>query len=248
MMASSGNRTYQVLTQRQSQQDALGPSSLSDLTLLLFLLVLSIATSIALVADESTGIRLSQANINELGQTYGEPARRRLVAWQRLLTDLADADEATKLREVNHFFNQVRFLDDIVHWKKTDYWATPVEFLVSNGGDCEDFSIAKYYTLRELGVPIEKMSIAYVKALELNQAHMVLTYYPQPSDIPLVLDNLIPDIRPANQRPDLLHVYSFNGDNLWLTKKGRRADLVGASDRLKPWVQLQSRINEQHDK
>lgn len=247
MMTSPGNRTCQVLTQRHSQQD-IASSRPALRTLLPLLLALAIAASIMLAADDNTGVRLSQASINQLGQTYGEPARRRLAAWQQLLTDLADADETTKLREVNRFFNQVRFLDDIVHWKKTDYWATPVEFLVSNGGDCEDFSIAKYYTLRELGVPIEKMSIAYVKALELNQAHMVLTYYPQPSDIPLVLDNLIPDIKPANQRPDLLHVYSFNGDNLWLTKKGRRADLVGASDRLKPWVQLQSRINEQHDK
>ncbi len=246
MMISPGNRKYQVQSQRRYQQDTAGPRPALR-TLLPLLLCLAVGASLALMADNSTGVRLSQAAINELGRTYGEPARRRLAAWQRLLADLADADEATKLREVNRFFNQVRFLDDIIHWNKTDYWATPVEFLVSNGGDCEDFSIAKYYTLRELGVPIEKMSIAYVKALDLNQAHMVLTYYPQPSAVPLVLDNLIPDIKPANQRPDLLHVYSFNGDNLWLTKKGRRADLVGASDRLKPWVQLQSRINQQHD-
>ncbi|WP_255855483.1 transglutaminase-like cysteine peptidase [Marinobacterium rhizophilum] len=233
-------------SQRRHQQDTAGPRPALR-TLLLLLLCLTVSASLVLMADNSSGVRLSQAAINELGQTYGEPARRRLASWQRLLADLAEADETTKLREVNRFFNQVRFLDDIVHWKKTDYWATPVEFLVSNGGDCEDFSIAKYYTLRELGVPIEKMSIAYVKALELNQAHMVLTYYPTPSAVPLVLDNLISDIKPASQRPDLLHVYSFNGDNLWLTKKGRRADLVGASDRLKPWVQLQSRINQQHD-
>ncbi|UTW13308.1 transglutaminase-like cysteine peptidase [Marinobacterium rhizophilum] len=237
---------YLVQSQRRHQQDTAGPRPALR-TLLLLLLCLTVSASLVLMADNSSGVRLSQAAINELGQTYGEPARRRLASWQRLLADLAEADETTKLREVNRFFNQVRFLDDIVHWKKTDYWATPVEFLVSNGGDCEDFSIAKYYTLRELGVPIEKMSIAYVKALELNQAHMVLTYYPTPSAVPLVLDNLISDIKPASQRPDLLHVYSFNGDNLWLTKKGRRADLVGASDRLKPWVQLQSRINQQHD-
>lgn len=90
------------------------------------------------------------------------------------------------------------------------------------------------------------MSIAYVKALELNQAHMVLTYYDTPSSVPLVLDNLIADIKPASQRPDLLHVYSFNGDNLWLSKKGRRAQLVGTSERLGPWVKLQSRLENKH--
>ncbi len=235
----------QVHSQRHYQQDLSGPRTRGP-ALVLLLLILALAASLTLLAADNTSIRLSEATINELGRTYGEPARRRLSAWQRLLTDLADADEQTKMREVNRFFNQIRFIDDIIHWKKTDYWATPVEFLVSNGGDCEDFSIAKYYTLRELGVPIEKMSIAYVKALELDQAHMVLTYYPEPDMVPLVLDNLIPDIKPASQRQDLLHVYSFNGDNLWLSKKGRRADLVGTSDQLKPWVQLQSRIEQQN--
>ena len=212
---------------------------------LLFLaLLLCVAASARSPADSGGSVRLNQQQIDQLARTYGEPARRRLVAWQQLMDALADADEKTKLREVNHFFNQVLFVDDSHHWKQEDYWATPVEFLVSNGGDCEDFSIAKYYTLRELGVPIEKMSIAYVKALELNQAHMVLTYYEAPDRIPLVLDNLTPDIETADRRRDLLHVYSFNGDNLWLSKKGRRADLVGTSDRLKPWVQVQSRIGQ----
>ncbi|MBS98591.1 MAG: sulfate adenylyltransferase [Oceanospirillaceae bacterium] len=159
------------------------------------------------------------------------------------MSDLADAPETEKLERVNAFFNQVRFLDDIDHWRQEDYWATPVEFLISNGGDCEDFSIAKYYTLKELGVDVSKMSLAYVKALELNQAHMVLTYYPSEDAVPLVLDNLIGEIKTADQRPDLLHVYTFNGDNLWLTKRGRRSQLVGNADRLKPWVQVQSRID-----
>lgn len=212
--------------------------------LLLSILLLGLASSLILLADGGGSVRLSQEQINQLSRTYGEPARRRLTKWQRLMDDLATADEMTKLREVNRFFNQVRFVNDSQHWNKEDYWATPVEFLVSNGGDCEDFSIAKYYTLRELGVPIEKMSIAYVKAVELNQAHMVLTYYETPDKIPLVLDNLTPAIKTADKRPDLQHVYSFNGDNLWLSKKGRRADLVGTSDRLKPWVQLQTRIGQ----
>lgn len=230
---------------RQKQTDLAGARTLRQLLLLLLLLI-TFAVSLTLLADSSGSIRLSQAAIDRIGKTYGEAARRRIVAWQRLLDDLGNTDEKTKLVEVNRFFNQVRFIDDQTHWGKYDYWATPVEFLVSNGGDCEDFAIAKYYTLRELGVPIEKMNLAYVKSLKLNQAHMVLTYYEAPDRIPLVLDNLIPEIKPASERPDLLFVYSFNGDNLWLSKKGRRANLVGTSDRLKPWVQLQSRIGQQN--
>lgn len=195
-----------------------------------------------LVAAEQP-LLLSDPRIESYRKLYGDQAARRLKAWQQLIIQGQQLNEREKLERVNRFFNQVRFLDDIVHWKQEDYWATPVEFLISNGGDCEDFSIAKYYTLRAMGVPEERLSITYVKALELNQAHMVLTYYPSPSAMPLVLDNLINQIRPASQRPDLLHVYTFNGESLWLSKKGQRAELVGTSDRLKPWVQLQSRID-----
>ncbi|WP_432698641.1 transglutaminase-like cysteine peptidase [Marinobacterium sp. YM272] len=202
-----------------------------------------IALLLTLLSQASDGVRLSSSDIEHLSQLYGDQAGKRLTAWQTLITELAHATEQEKLQQVNAFFNRVRFLDDSVHWKQEDYWATPVEFLISNGGDCEDFSIAKYYTLKELGVPVDKMSLAYVKALALNQAHMVLTYYPTPDAVPLVLDNLIGEIKTADQRPDLLHVYTFNGDNLWLSKRGRRAQLVGTSDRLEPWVKLQSRVD-----
>jgi len=220
-----------------------GCRGFSGWPMLLLLLLLTLTYS--LIAAPAMDVTMSEAEIRKIGQRYGEMAERRLRAWQKLIIDIADLSEDEKLNQVNKFFNQVRFLDDIVHWKKTDYWASPVEFLVSNGGDCEDFSIAKYYTLRQVGVPMEKLSIAYVKALRLNQAHMVLTYYPTPKQIPLILDNLIGEIKPANRRQDLQHVYSFNGDNLWLTKKGRRSTLVGTSDQLKPWVQLQTRMENQ---
>lgn len=204
-------------------------------------LVLSLAFALGGLAGG--GVRLSAEEIEQYGQLYGPQARQRLQAWQQLMTDLASAPEAEKLERVNAFFNQVRFLDDRVHWGQEDYWATPVEFLISNGGDCEDFAIAKYYTLKTLGVALDKLSLTYVQAVELKQAHMVLTYYPTPDSIPLVLDNLIGEIKTADLRPDLVHVYTFNGDNLWLSKRGRRAELVGDANRLKPWVRLQSRVD-----
>lgn len=210
--------------------------------LCLYLLMAILALGVSVTTLSSNSVRLSKADIEKLGREYGHKAKRRLVRWQQLIDRIQNDSEADKLRKVNDFFNGVRFLSDINHWQQEDYWATPVEFLISNGGDCEDFSIAKYYTLRELGVPDSKMSIAYVKAVELNQAHMVLTYYTTPDAMPQILDNLIPQIKPANKRPDLIHVYSFNGDNLWLSKKGRRAQIVGTSDRLEHWVKLRSRL------
>lgn len=104
-------------------------------------------------------------------------------------------------------------------------------------GDCEDFAIAKYISLRHLGVPAEKLRITYVKALRLNQAHMVLTYYSRPDAEPLVLDNLIGSILPASQRTDLQPVYAFNGEGLWLANASGGKQ-VGDSKRLSRWQDL----------
>lgn len=125
------------------------------------------------------------------------------------------SDEKKLLESVNRFFNErLLFCDDRVIWQQEDYWATPIEALRKGMADCEDYSIAKYFTLRQLGIPNEKLRITYVKALRLNQAHMIVAYYPTPTSIPLVLDNLTDKILPATQRTDLLPVYSFNAEGL----------------------------------
>jgi predicted transglutaminase-like cysteine proteinase len=152
--------------------------------------------------------------------------------------------EGGKLELVNDFMNRTRFLNDIDHWGKEDYWATPIEFLSTDGGDCEDFSIAKYFTLRALGVSDDKLRITYVKELVIyNQAHMVLAYFTTPDAEPLVLDNINKTIQPASTRTDLLPVYSFNGSGLWLAKEQTgRGQQVGGSDRIGHWRDLQSRM------
>ncbi|MCV5869138.1 transglutaminase-like cysteine peptidase, partial [Escherichia coli] len=109
--------------------------------------------------------------------------------WRKNLDLFKQLETHEQLAGVNDFFNQLYFVDDIKLWGKTDYWATPLEFLGSNAGDCEDFTIAKYFSLLELGIPDSKMRLIYVKAIELNQFHMVLAYYPTPSSEPLILDN-----------------------------------------------------------
>ena len=141
-----------------------------------------------------------------------------LREWQQLLSEGRSGAEAEKLRKVNDFFNRrIAFDDDITIWGQSDYWATPLETIGRGRADCEDFSIAKYYSLLEMGIPLAKLRLVYVKA-QLNgaqQAHMVLAYYASPSAEPLVLDNLITDIRPASRRIDLSPIFSFNSAGLW---------------------------------
>ena len=145
-----------------------------------------------------------------------------LLDWQRMLGDGRKAQETDKLRRVNDFINQrITFDDDMSVWGQNDYWATPLETFGKGRGDCEDFAIAKYYSLIDLGIPINKLRLVYVKATQTGpagsflQAHMVLAYYPTPTADPLVLDNLNPLILPASRRSDLSPIFSFNSAGLW---------------------------------
>jgi predicted transglutaminase-like cysteine proteinase len=172
---------------------------------------------------------------------FGPHARARLEAWKRDAAERkrSPAAEAAMLTEVNRMLNRVPFVDDAVHWREVDYWATPAETIGSNGADCEDFSIAKYFLLKELGVPIERLRLTYVKSLRLNQAHMVLAYYARPDADPLVLDNLEDMVRPASQRRDLVPVYSFNDEEVWVEMRGRS----GSPQQLRNWRTLTERLD-----
>jgi predicted transglutaminase-like cysteine proteinase len=177
-------------------------------------------------------------------QKYGTSARSLLASWENLINSDMSRNDLEKLEKVNRFFNQVEYVEDIDHWDQKDYWATPIEFLATNGGDCEDYTIAKYFTLMAMGIAEEKLNLTYVKALASNVHHMVLTYYSTPESEPLVLDNIKTDILLASQRQDLLPIYSFNGTGLWLAKQRGRGRLAGSSSRLQRWQDLMLRMSE----
>lgn len=188
-------------------------------------------------------LQLDLALLDKIAQNYGPSAKQRIIDWQNLIKAAKTAPEPDKLRLVNDFFNQnIQFVDDLSLWIKNDYWATPVETLYKGAGDCEDFAIAKYFTLLEIGVADNKLRITYVKALELNQAHMVLTYFDSPQAIPRVLDNLKQDIAPASERNDLEPVYSFNGSGLWLAKAKGSGRQVGTAGQVNAWADLKRRM------
>lgn len=177
----------------------------------------------------------------------GNANGQRLFAdWRELMADSRSLSEADKLKRLNEFFNRrLNFSDDVSIWGQADYWATPLESMAKGAGDCEDFVIAKYFSLKELGVPVQKLRLTYVRARiggpnsSISQAHMVLTYYAAPDAEPLVLDNLITDIRPASRRSDLTPVFSFNSDGLWA---GGTTSSGSPVDRLSRWKELLLRM------
>ena len=188
------------------------------------------------------GLELGSRLLDYVEREYGEPARGRLENWEALVAEHRESTEPRQLQAVNRFFNQRDFRSDLEHWGESDYWATPVEFLATDAGDCEEYANAKYMTLRALGVSDERMRITYVDARHLNQAHMVLTYYPEPGVEPLILDNLVDSIQPASQRQDLKPVYSFNGSDLWLSRESREDRRIGSADDVEQWRHLRDRM------
>mgnify|MGYP003385700916 CR=1 FL=1 len=208
-------------------------------------LILSIGASLCLMLSCSLVAKseITEAFLIKIEQKYNKFARQRVESWQTLIQTSQDLSDDEKLQVVNRFFNSnMQFINDQALWGKEDYWATPIEALSIGAGDCEDYSIAKYFTLKELGIDEDKLRITYVKAIKIGQAHMVLTYFKNKRAIPVVLDNLDTEIKPANLRSDLVPVYSFNGDGLWLAKSRGEGKRVGSASRLSLWEDLEKRM------
>jgi predicted transglutaminase-like cysteine proteinase len=154
-------------------------------------------------------------------QKIGPGAVAGVRALQPVLAAAAPLDDAGKLQAVNDFFNRrIAFREDLLVWQQVDYWASPLETLGQGAGDCEDYAVAKYFSLLALGMPTSRLRLVYVRA-ELGgpggvqEPHMVLAYYPAPGAEPTILDNLVGELRSASRRPDLTPVFSFNSEGLW---------------------------------
>lgn len=124
-------------------------------------------------------------------------------------------NDLAKLTSVNEFFNEFKESTDKKIYNKKDYWATRKEFIFKGSGDCEDFVIAKYFTLIELGVEENKLSLLH--GIYKDQYHLVLAYQDDPYSDPFILDNINKKILPLTQRNDLLVLYTLKTINLTQT-------------------------------
>ncbi|NCT85626.1 MAG: hypothetical protein GXC94_20940 [Comamonadaceae bacterium] len=158
------------------------------------------------------------ARVLEAAAARGPKVAEQAQALVQQIERSAAQEDLQRLREINDFFNRrLAFKDDAVTWGVPDYWASPLESLDKRAGDCEDYAIAKYFSLTAAGMPTARLRLVYVRARLAGQslAHMVLAYYAQPNAEPLILDNLRPEVLPASQRGDLTPVFSFNTEGLW---------------------------------
>lgn len=201
--------------------------------------------SLAVVANKIENNLNDSKILDRISQKYSSAGVSRYQQWLDILKELEQESEWSKLHNINNFFNQqIEYHLDEVFWGKKDYWASPIETLGRGGGDCEDYAIAKYFSLISLGVPEEKLRLMYVRQLTVDMPHMVLIYFKEASSIPLVLDNFNPKVLPATKRSDLKPIYSFNGHGLWLSKAKGNGKKVRDKHGLKSWYQMLKRIEE----
>lgn len=182
---------------------------------------------------------IAKVFLDKIEKEYGVFAKRRAFYLVQMMNEARELDDMGKMEKVNDFFNQTPYASDQQTWGVSDYWATRLEFIGKDKADCEDYVIAKYFTLKELGVPSSKLFMTYAKSLRYKTAHMVLTYYETPRSIPLVLDNYNYKILPASVRDDLVPIYSFSGDELFNAKQAQIGRMVPAAARqTRPWDEL----------
>ena len=199
-------------------------------------------SSIFLIASKN--INITDSQLNSIESKYGSSAKSRVEAWDSMLESSKNESLLNKIKNVNDFFNQITYRSDASVWKQKDYWATPFEFMGRGAGDCEDYAIAKYFSLIKLGIPDDKLRITYVIYKRSNskyeEAHMVLTYYHKTGAEPVILDNINKSLQLASKRNDLKPVYSFNASGLWQAKT--KGETRVGSNNLKSWQNLINRF------
>jgi predicted transglutaminase-like cysteine proteinase len=122
-------------------------------------------------------------------------------------------DDEELLDSVNAFFNDWEYIVDMENWNVSDYWEIPREFLEMSG-DCEDYAIIKYYTLKKLGYDTNKLRIVILKDVVRNGAHAVLAVYK--NDSVYILDNLSTIALTDDLLTQYVPYYSINENNKWI--------------------------------
>lgn len=167
----------------------------------------------------------------------------RLDKYQTLKTQVKDYELIRKLSHINSFINRILPAHDISTSSSIDYWATPKEFLLQGHGDCEDYAIAKYFTLLELNIPKEKLYFAVVDIKGEKSAHMVLLYFENKNSVPLVLDNLSSKVISITKRPKLIPKFIFNEINSYKVQNNKLSEKIninwGKDDK---WNKLLNRV------
>jgi len=173
---------------------------------------------------------------------------KRVENYNKLKKKIINYNTYRKLSHINSFFNRIMPQYDKQKYGINDYWSTRKEILIDGRGDCEDYVIAKYFSLLENGFHKDKLFLAVVKVKGEINDHMVLFYFKEKNDIPLVLDNLSFKVLPLNKRPKLEVKFIFNEEESYIMnnyKKSKRVNINWGEDN--KWGNLLTRVYKNNE-
>ena len=132
--------------------------------------------------------------------------------WLQFIEGIRDKSRSEQIELVNNWVNNIPFHSDIANWQEKDHWATPQEFL-AQGGDCEDFSTAKYMSLKMLGHNVEDMRLVVLDDKRLRKPHAVLAVDMEGKTC--LLDNQIKHVLEPDAAPHYAPIYALNEKGWW---------------------------------
>ena len=204
---------------------------------------------ITIINLEANSIKLSKNDIKKIEEHHLRNAiYLRLKKYIELKKNIKDFSVEKKLNYVNSFYNKILPIHDSKKYSSDDYWATPKEFMIDGKGDCEDYAIAKYFTLLEVGIEKEKLFLTIVKVKSETNYHMVLSYLENKNSIPLILDNLSFKVLPFDKRKDLIPEVIFNEKEAFILKNKKiykKAKINWGKEN--KWEKLLNRVYEKNE-
>ena len=181
--------------------------------------ILTLFISLALFAQDYPTFTIQEFDAIKNG---GNTSKNRIMDYNDFINSCRNDPQDKQLNKINFYLNGLLSQYDAVIKKQEDDWATPKEFLMVGYGDCEDYAIIKYYSLIKLGFDEKKLFVTVVKEKFYGGHHMVLTYFKNENESPLVLDNLSFKILDLKTRSDLQAQYFINSTGVYqLTKEGK---------------------------
>jgi len=178
----------------------------------------------------------TKGEILHIEKESGIEAYNRINEYDKTIKSLKNDSEFIQLTKVNIYLNhKLKYQADMILNNKSDYWATPKEFLMMGAGDCEDYAIIKYFTLLKLGFEKDKLFITLVYDTYSKSNHMVLSYFEDANKPPLILDSLSYEVLDLNKRPDLIVSAFINTNGVYRLSKTKK---------LKKTKQISSKFKE----
>jgi len=170
-------------------------------------------------------------------------AIERIKKYTSTINTYKDLPKLEQLVKVNSFINKILPKCNTLFIDKKNHWTTPKEFLTYGRADCEDYAIIKYFTLLKLGFDEKKLFLTTSYDTISRQTHMVLSYFSEDNNEPLILDNLSIEVLELNKRTDLLVSLFVNANGAY--KLDNQTHLMKIANGVTQFKDLLKRVEQE---